>query len=229
MKTLSHLAFLQFSIVQGEIPKNLEQLKEELTRLAPPPGTLVALPEMWATGFVYEELAELSRKIPDLLLELDELASRHQVVLAGSLPWQEGTGDDGVLHNKLFFSGSGSSSPPGIAKQHLFSFWKEDRWFAPGERPVPLQVAGDELIGGLVCYDLRFPEAARMQCRQGAEILLMSAQWPLARIRQWRILLQARAIENQAFIVAANACGRWNDMRMGGHSLIIAPDGEVLL
>jgi rfaE bifunctional protein nucleotidyltransferase chain/domain len=56
----------------------------------------------------------------------------------------------------------------------------------------------------------------------------MSAEWPLARIKQWQILLQARAIENQTFVVAANACGEWDGLKMGGHSLVIAPDGEIL-
>ena len=64
------------------------------------------------------------------------------------------------------------------------------------------------MVGGLVCYDLRFPETAKVQCQQGASLLVVSAQWPTTRIDQWRTLLQARAIENQAFVVAGNGCGR---------------------
>jgi len=224
-KSIFHLGFLQFQIAAGDIPKNLEQLRMSLAQLEPPAGSLIALPEMWATGFVYEELGKLSAQIPELLVELEALASFHKIILAGSLPCKE----HGALYNKLFFSGLGSEEPQGIAKQHLFSFWKEDLWFRAGDRPKPIDVNGEEQLGGLVCYDLRFPETARLQCVQGAGILLMSAEWPRARIGQWKILLQARAIENQAFIVAANACGDWDGLEMGGCSLVIAPDGEILL
>lgn len=221
---VSHLGFLQFEIVAGDIQKNLDQVRNGLADLAPPPGSVIVLPEMWATGFVYEELDRLSDGIPDLLAELEELASSLQIVLAGSLPHKQ----ENSLSNTLFFSGMGLPVPPGIAKQHLFSFWKEDLWFQAGNRPAPVALGGGDLLGGLVCYDLRFPDAARLQCRQGAEILLLSAEWPLARIEQWKILLQARAIENQAFVVAANACGPWEGLQMGGHSLVVAPDGEIL-
>jgi D-glycero-beta-D-manno-heptose 1-phosphate adenylyltransferase len=227
-KSISQLGFLQFEIVESNIQKNLALVKDGLAELAPPPGSLIALPEMWATGFVYDRLDELSSDIPDLLQELEALAISYQIVLAGSLPWQQVEGDSRLLYNTLFFSGTGSRPPHGIAKQHLFSLWKEDRWFQAGTQPIPASLGGGGLVGGLVCYDLRFPEVAQFQCRQGAEILLISAQWPKARIEQWKILLQARAIENQAFVLAANACGKWEGLKMGGHSLVIAPDGEIL-
>jgi len=227
-QAVSRLGFLQFEIVPGDIAANLHTLEKGLARLAPPPGTLLALPEMWATGFVYEQLADLAAGIPDLLLKLDALAESRGIVLAGSLPVQA-MGDEGeILLNTLCFSGTGDKKSPGIAKQNLFSFWKEDLWFSPGMSPEPLLLPGGDILGGLVCYDLRFPEAARLQCRKGAGILVMSAEWPMARIGQWKILLQARAIENQAFVVAANCCGHWDGMEMGGHSLVIAPDGEIL-
>ncbi|MBU1139877.1 MAG: D-glycero-beta-D-manno-heptose 1-phosphate adenylyltransferase [Proteobacteria bacterium] len=224
----SQVGFLQFEIVQADIRTNLEQVKVGLSRLEPAPGSLIGLPEMWATGFVYEQLDVLSKEVPELLEELEELAVSHGVVLAGSLPDKKGEGESAALYNTLFFSGIGAAGSRGISKQHLFSFWKEDAWFQSGRRPAPVGINDRGLAGGLICYDLRFPETAQLQCRQGADLLLMSAQWPLARIEQWKILLQARAIENQVFIVAANACGRWEGLQMGGHSLVIAPDGEIL-
>jgi D-glycero-beta-D-manno-heptose 1-phosphate adenylyltransferase len=229
-KAISHVGFLQFEIIPGDIHSNLEQVKKGLASLDPSPQSLVILPELWATGFVYDQLDRLSAEIPALLAELENLASSYNIVLAGSLPQKQGQGESSneTLYNILFFSGLGSAAPPGIAKQHLFSLWKEDRWFQAGNSPAPVILPGGDLLGGLVCYDLRFPEAARSQCRQGAEILVVSAEWPLARIGQWKILLQARAVENQAFVVAANSCGDWDGMPMGGHSLIVAPDGEVL-
>jgi rfaE bifunctional protein nucleotidyltransferase chain/domain len=223
-KSVSHLGFLQFAIQAGDINANLALVKKCLKEQVPPPGSLIALPEMWATGFVYEQLNRLSAEIPALLVEMEDLAQSHGVVLAGSLPMKEGDS----LYNKLFFSGLGSPEAHWIAKQHLFSFWQEDQWFSVGDRPSPIDLNGEDIVAGFVCYDLRFPDSVRLQCCQGATIILMSAEWPLARIEHWKVLLRARAIENQAFVVASNACGRWDGLKLGGHSLIIAPDGEIL-
>lgn len=225
---VSRLGFLQFEVQPGDISVNLKRVKEELRTLNPPAGSLIALPEVWATGFVYEELAQLGDEIPELLEELEKLAESYGIILAGSLPCKQIIDGNECLKNRLFFSGSGQKKVPGIDKQYLFSFWKEDQWFCAGEQAKPVHLAPEATIGGLVCYDLRFPEAAQVQSRQGADILLISAQWPLARIQQWKILLQARAIENQCFVVAANASGYWDDLQLGGHSMIVAPDGEIL-
>lgn len=227
-QSVSRLGFLQFEIQQGDVSANFKQVKEELCNLNPPAGSLIALPEMWATGFVYNELAQLSSNIPALLEELENLAESYGIILAGSLPCKQVIDGHENLVNRLFFSGSGQKTVPGIDKQNLFSFWKEDQWFSPGEMAKPVHLAPEATIGGLVCYDLRFPEAAQSQCRQGADILLMSAQWPLARIQHWKILLQARAIENQCFVIAANACGHWDKLQLGGNSMLVAPDGEIL-
>ena len=226
-KGISHAGFLQFEIVQGDIQKNFQQVKDALTELSPPAGSILVLPEMWASGFVYEQFDTLADSIPELLQELNTLALSYNIILAGSLPEKKQVKGRNILCNTLFLSGLDTEDTSGIAKQHLFSFWKEDKWFTQGDRPSVVS-CGSEQVGGLVCYDLRFPEAARDQCRQGAGILLMSAQWPAARIGQWKILLQARAIENQSFVFAANACGSWDGLLMGGHSMLIAPDGELL-
>lgn len=227
-QSVSKLGFLQFEVQQGNISANLTQVKENLSDLNPPMGSLIAMPEMWATGFVYDELSQLGSEVPTLLEELEKLADSYGVVLAGSLPCKQEIDGKEILTNRLFFSGSGQKTVPGIDKQHLFSFWKEDQWFSAGEQAKPVFLAPEATVGGLVCYDLRFPEAAQCQSRQGADILLMSAQWPLARIKQWKILLQARAIENQCYVIAANACGNWDTLQLGGHSMLVAPDGEIL-
>ena len=83
-------------------------------------------------------------------------------------------------------------------------------------------------IGALVCYDLRFPEISRRQVFSGCTLLVVSAQWPAVRSDHWRILLQARAVENQAFVVACNGSGNISVGDLAGHSMIIAPSGRVL-
>ena len=99
-----------------------------------------------------------------------------------------------------------------------------------GTEPVTSQTAGGIGLGLSVCYDVRFPELYRILALRGARILLVPAAFTLATTRDhWETLLRARAIENQAFVVAANQIGRHPpDYRSGGRSMIVDPWGLVL-
>ena len=79
-----------------------------------------------------------------------------------------------------------------------------------------------------ICYDLRFPEAFRSVVRRGAEVLVVIANWPEPRRDHWRTLLQARAIENQCYVVGVNRTGTDPKLSYSGDSMIVAPRGEVL-
>ncbi len=229
--SLLSVGFFQSAIIQAAPHDNLERLRQALQDNPPPPATLIVLPELWATGFVYPQLAALSLQTPWVLDQLQDLSARHTISFAGSLVERVDEGDHIRLYNTLFMNDE-SGVIGAIRKQHLFAFWNENQWLTAGNHPCPVTTTTHGLVGGLICYDLRFPETAKEQCQQGASLLLVSAQWPQARIEQWRILLQARAIENQSFVIAANGCeagAGMNDFRLGGHSLIIAPTGDILL
>jgi predicted amidohydrolase len=86
----------------------------------------------------------------------------------------------------------------------------------------------DRLFAGVICYDIRFPEWIRAHTSEGAEALFVVAQWPIARLKHWRTLLIARAIENQCYVIACNRSGSDPNNQFAGHSLIIDPWGEVL-
>jgi predicted amidohydrolase len=219
--------FLQFDVKSGNIDSNLSRVEEGLAEIGASndrisPGIIV-LPELWATGFAYEKLPELAEKIPGLLENLQTLSAKHNLHIAGSLP----EFSENSYFNTLFISG-----PTGIAgsyrKQRLFNPMQEDSFFTSGTKPRPIQTDLGP-IGALVCYDLRFPELLREQTGLGVDLLVIPAQWPAARIEHWRILVQARAIENQMFVVAANRCGTTDDTAFGGHSMIVGPDGSILL
>ncbi len=219
--------FLQFDVKSGDIDSNFACVEQGLAEIAAfnnqiSPGIIV-LPELWATGFAYEKLPELSRKIPALLENLQILSAKYQVNIAGSLPEYL----QHSYYNTLFIT-----EPKGLAgtyrKQCLFSPMQEDSFFTPGTEPRPIQTDLGP-TGALVCYDLRFPELLRKQTTLGTDLVVISAQWPAARIDNWRILVQARAIENQMFVVACNRCGTTGDTIFGGHSIIVAPDGSILM
>ena len=214
---------MQFQIRLGDPAQNIAQVAFQLDHLRPKADTLLVLPEMWATGFDYQQIVEFGRETPEILAQLHRLAKRYHVYLAGSLT--ELTGGDGLPFNVMYLVG-----PEGIVgrlpKQHLFAYWQEDRYYQPGYHP-PLRTPHG-LLAGAICYDLRFPESIRRQVHAGSGLLAVSAQWPFSRLDHWRTLVRARAIENQCYVAAANSCGMTGKMELAGHSMIIAPDGTVL-
>jgi len=217
-------ACVQFTICLGEPERNIQEVSRLIEAYRPVPDTLLVLPEMWATGFDYERTAEMGRRTPEILGAMQQIASRHRVYLAGSLTAL--AEDDSLPFNMLYLVGPGGVIGC-LPKQQLFTFWQEDRYYQGGQA-VPLLQTPCGPVGGLVCYDLRFPEQARRQVFAGCRLLMVAAQWPLTRLDHWQTLLRARAIENQVYVVAANGCGLTGKMEMAGHSMIIGPDGTVL-
>jgi omega-amidase len=83
-------------------------------------------------------------------------------------------------------------------------------------------------IAIMICYDLRFPELARRLALDGANLLCVSALWPQARIDHWSLLLRARALENQLFVLGCNGSGKDGKTIFGGRSALISPQGSPL-
>ncbi len=217
-------AIVQFQVDLGNPSVNIEKVTALIEQYHPEPGTLIVLPELWAAGFDYSRTGELAEQTPEILDSVQELAARHEVVIAGSLP--ELLPNEKKPRNTIYFTDKDGVIGK-ISKQFLFSFWQEDRFYQPGYSCQELDAFNGKM-GGMVCYDLRFPEIAREQAFNGAKVIVVSAQWPKARRDHWLTLLRARAIENQVFVVAANGCGITGDTEMGGWSVIINPAGEIL-
>jgi len=225
-----YAAYLQIDVRLADIDANLSQVKNGLVALTADRSReslgLVAIPELWATGFAYNDLPNLAGRMPSVLEAIQELAAEHNICLAGSLP-ETATDSAGTrYYNTLYLVG-----PDGIIgsyrKQHLFPPMQEDTFFSPGKNPQPIETPWGP-VACLVCYDLRFPELVRCQATRGATILVIAAQWPLKRKEHWQTLVRARAIENQIYVIAANRCGTTSDTSFAGHSMIVSPDGEVL-
>ena len=222
-----HAGFLQLHVVEGQIEKNLQTAEQQLAQLNPPESSLIVLPEMWATGFVYSHLPAFADMFPELIETMRQWAQRYQIVLAGTLVEKEQRDGSTHFYNTLFVIDE-TGVIGAYRKQRLFTGWGENLHFSAGSTTKPLQTKYGK-IGCLVCFDLRFPELARVQCQQGADILICSAMWPDVRIHHWNILLQARAIENQIFVVGCNAVGMSGNSQLGGRSTIYSPDGTRLV
>lgn len=220
------VGYIQFDVIQGAIDKNLATVRRDIAALAPEGPGIIVLPELWATGFAYDNLRQLAFETPALLEALRELSAQHGIYIAGSLPAAALTEIGTSVFNTLYISGP-EGTIGSYRKQQLFAPLQEDKHFSPGDDPQPVDIPLGRLAT-LVCYDLRFPELAQSQAAQGAAILLVSAQWPAVRKKHWRSLLCARAIENQMFVAACNRCGVTDNITFAGHSMIVAPDGSVL-
>lgn len=124
----------------------------------------------------------------------------------------------------LLFAPDGSERAS-YRKIHPFSYGGEDRLFEAGREIVTVDVEG-WVVQPTICYDLRFPELYRAGSGRGTHLILVQANWPEARQAHWRALLQARAIENQAFVAGVNCCGDQDALRYAGGSAVYSPKGE---
>jgi predicted amidohydrolase len=220
---MTRTAIIQFDIRRGDVEWNLGIAKRRIAALSKQGVELILLPEMWLTGFANERLKELSEKTPSVLEDLSGVAKKLRVALIGSLPEK---GEDGVYNTAYVVDRDGSIA--GVyRKVHLFSPTAEDRYFKPGRKAVVCQTSLGP-IGLMICYDLRFPELGRYLALGGAKMVAVMAEWPAERVAHWEVLLKARAIENQLFVLGANRCGQDGDLVYAGHSRIISPYGEVL-
>lgn len=107
-------------------------------------------------------------------------------------------------------------------KAHLFKLMDEHLYLKAGNKKNLFEIE-NITMAGVICYDLRFPEWFRAHSLLGAKVIFVPAQWPAARIDHWKILLQARAIENQCYIVAVNRVGKDSNNEFNGNSMVIAP------
>lgn len=191
---------------------------------------IVLLPEMFTTGFSMapERLAE-TMDGPSVSW-MKETARRFNIILAGSLIIEE----EGHYYNRFVWM-----QPDGqygtYDKRHLFGYAGEDKHYTGGDKKLIVQVKGWKICP-LICYDLRFPVWARQtvtttdEARQPAyDVLLYVANWPQRRSLAWKTLLQARAIENQAYVVGVNRVGKdAHDIDYSGDSAVFGPLGEAL-
>jgi predicted amidohydrolase len=189
---------------------------------------LVVLPELWTTGaFAYEEFGREAEPLEGPTYEaMAKAASDAGVWLhAGSIPERD---PEGPLYNtSLVFSPSGDLAAA-YRKIHRFGFDKGEAVLMGAGTEVVTVRLPETTLGLSTCYDLRFPELFRGLVDAGAETLVVSAGWPERRRSHWTLLAQARAVENQAFVVACGTAGTHAGVPQAGHSIVVDPWGEVL-
>ncbi|MCG3399891.1 carbon-nitrogen family hydrolase [Staphylococcus massiliensis] len=216
----------QFKIEAAQFELNKEKIKDLFESKLDAQTEVVVLPEMWNNGYALEALDELAdENLQESKAFIAQLAQMHNVtIVAGSVANKV----DGHIYNTSFTVNSDGEILNQYDKIHLVPMLDEPKFLTGGTKmPQTFQLKEDVRASQIVCYDLRFPELNR-SVAQHAAITFYVAQWPLARIDHWIKLLQARAIENNMYVVGCNACGEALGTTYGGNSCIINPNGDIV-
>ena len=189
---------------------------------------LVILPELWAHGaFAYDRWADTAESLDGPTVSALAAAAQDlgATVHAGSIIERA---PDGRLYNTAVTLSPAGEIVASYRKLHRFGFGQgEATELAAGSELVTIDLAGTR-AGIATCYDLRFPELFRALLDRGAELFVLSSAWPDKRIRHWRLLARARAVESQCYVLACNAAGEHAGVRLGGNSLVADPWGDIL-
>jgi deaminated glutathione amidase len=210
---------------------------DRLTRAAAAAGAeLVVLPEKWPVLGTPEQTAASAEPLegPTLAWACG-LASELAIDLVAGSFVERVDGDERGRNTSVHVGPDGELRAT-YRKMHMFDVevggraYRESEHEAPGDEVVLSQIADGVGLGLTVCYDLRFPELYRILAVRGARIITVPAAFTLTTTREhWEVLLRARAIEDQCFVVAANQFGEHSPgQRSGGRSMIVDPWGVVL-
>ncbi len=210
---------------------------DRLTRAAAADGaTLIVLPEKWTAIGREEELRAAAEPLDGPAVEWARQIARELRIdlIAGSIV-ERSPGHEKLSNTSLHVNPQGEVAAV-YRKVHMFDVEIEGRSYResdledPGEEVVLSESAQGVPLGMSICYDLRFPELYRILAVRGARVMVVPAAFTLPTTRDhWEVLLRARAIENQAFVVAANQIGPHpGGHRSGGRSMIVDPWGVVL-
>jgi predicted amidohydrolase len=225
------IGVVQHDIVWEDRAANLARLAPQVARAAAAGAELVLLSETFSTGFSMTPGIGEPEGGPSSGF-LREQAAEHGVWVAGSCPeiaadvGGAGGGTPALPFNSFVLAG-----PDGTVhryrKLHPFTHGGEHERFRAGEGPLTVEIGGLR-ITPFICYDLRFADVF-WRAAPTTDVYLVTANWPAARRLHWQTLLQARAIENQAYVVGCNRVGVAGDgTEHAGDSRIVSPMGELL-
>jgi omega-amidase len=218
------VAAVQLEAVVGRPEENLERVDRAIGKAAAGGCDLAVLPEMMDTGYVMEEIARTAGSWDDFFVPgLREIARARDVNLVCGV--SERVGED--VYNAVAIVDRVGEIAGHYRKVHLFSPAGEDETCVAGDGLVAVELDGVRW-GTAVCYDIRFPELVRSLVFDGVKGLLIPSAFPFPRLDHWRVLLRARAMENQCVVVAANRVGTDGQLTFCGASQVIDPYGTVL-
>ena len=223
------VTLIQTSLHWENKAANLAMFSEKIASINTSPQVII-LPEMFSTGFTMQPEVFAETMDGETVNWMKKTAVEKRAILTGSIAAKE---NDRYYNRLIWMLPNGQFGY--YDKRHLFAYAGEDSHYTPGTKRLITSV-NNWKINMQVCYDLRFPVWARQQVIAGDgnkipeyDLLIYVANWPERRNHAWKTLLQARAIENQCYVIGVNRIGNdGNDIYHSGNSMVISPVGEVL-
>ena len=220
------VAVLQHDIVWNDREANFERLAPRIAAATGSGADLVVLSETFSTGFVVDEpdIGEPEGGPSSQFLAAQ--AAEHGVWVCGTCPEVPADADgDARPYNSFVFAGPDGTTHR-YRKIHSFGYGGEAKHFRAGDSFTSVTIAGVR-VSPFVCYDLRFADEF-WQLAHDTDVYVVPANWPAARRLHWQTLLQARAIENLAYVVGCNRVGSGGGLDYAGDSRVVDPLGELL-
>ncbi len=216
------VATIQTATVWEDIDANLNLLTQKITSINTPVDVIV-LPELFTTAFTMN--TSLAEKPDGKTMQwMEQMAKQTNAAICGSVMMNTKHND---VYNRLIWMNP-NGTYIAYNKHHLFSIGSEHNHYKAGNEQVIINYKGFN-IRLLICFDLRFPVWIRRTEKLNYDAIFIVASWPEKRAEHWKILLQARAIENQSYVVAVNRVGvDASGINHSGESSIIAPTGTII-
>jgi predicted amidohydrolase len=220
------IALLQLDIIWEAKDINIEKAELYIKKASDNCCDVAVLPEMFNTGFSMNISKIAEDEEGTTHKRLSELAKKYHInIIAGYSIKKEH--EDKGRNIAAFYNRKGIKIAE-YSKIHPFSYADEDKKYNSGKNPILFEIEGIP-ASVFICYDLRFPEIFRTVSDK-VYLIFVIANWPASRIQHWDILLKARAIENQCFIIGVNRIGfDGNRIYYNGHSQIISPWGDAIV
>ena len=218
------IAALQLDIAWENRLLNYSRVKEFAEQARAASADILVLPEMFATGFSLNP--EITAEEPDgpTVRFLSSMAQDLNMGVIAGVAFKAPANK--AQNCAVIFDKSGKHIIT-YTKMKLFSFAGEERTHIRGESPVTFQVEGLK-ASCFICYDLRFPSLFQMVSKQ-CDVIFVIASWPKTRRSHWNILLPARAVENQLYVVGVNRVGAGGGLTYDGDTQIISPLGVQIV
>lgn len=213
---------VQTNLFWEDKESNLRMFEEKIRNIKDK-TEIIVLPEMFSTGFSMNAEVLAEKMDGPTMHWMKDISKEKRAIITGSVIIEE----ENKFYNRLIWM-----MPNGnfgyYDKRHLFGYAGEDKHYSAGNKRLIASVKGWK-INLQICYDLRFPVWARQQSESEYDMLIYVANWPERRSHAWKTLLQARAIENQCYVIGVNRTGAdGNDIMHSGDSLFIDPLGETI-
>lgn len=220
------ISLIQMSVILGRPEENFQRAVALMEKAMTEQPDILVLPETMNVGFFPKEgLSELADVDGKQTKEVfGRFAKEHKVnIVAGSVANKKGQ----YIYNTSYTFDRDGHVVSEYDKVHGFSPSDEHIHFKGGNQIKNFALDGIK-CSSIICYDVRFPELIRTATLKGVDLMFVPAEWPLVRKLHWVTLNTARAIENQMFVCAVNACGYAGETKYGGNSLLVDPWGEEI-